>query len=249
MARHPVLRDATHALGEQTPLSLSSPAILSRRRMNPDAYRHILVASIAGGIAGALVMWNRKRSQIAGENNLRRFTVLTIGTAASACALFAFTKAFGDHSQIYAAMVMILITGWAAMLLSVVQLPVPRFVLRVRIGEFAVLRSPWTGVRSFGALLRSTPLRHLGGRVYLSDVGRDPLAVLRGIHDAEVVHIWALLFCGPWLVFWGLQGLWMSIVSGLAVHVPLNVYPILHLRYVTWRIEGYVARMRHSKDA
>ena len=216
--------------------------------MNPDAYRHILVASIAGGFAGALVMWNRKRSQIAGENTLRRFAVLTAGTAASACALFAFSEAFGDHSQIYAAMVMILITGWAALLHSVVQLPVPRFVLRVRTGEFAVLRSPWTGVRSFGAFLRSTLLRHLGGRVYLSEVGRDPLAVLRGIHGAEIVHIWALLFCCPWLVFWGMQGRWMSIVWSLAVHVPLNVYPILHLRYVTWRIEGYLARMRRSED-
>src|SRR5208283_2743837 len=30
VARQPVLRVATHALGEQTPLSLSSPAILTR---------------------------------------------------------------------------------------------------------------------------------------------------------------------------------------------------------------------------
>ena len=194
-------------------------------------------------------MWNRKRSQIAGDDKLRRFAVLTIGTAASACALFAFGKALGERSQVYAAMVMILITSWAAVLQSVLQLPVPRFVLRVRSAEFAVLRSPWTGVRSFGALLRNTPLRHLGGRVYLWDVGRDPLAVLRGIHDAETVHLLALLFCCPWLVFWGIQGRWMSIVWGLAVHVPLNVYPILHLRYATWRIDGYLARMRWSEAA
>jgi len=31
VARHPVLRDATHALGEQTPLLVSSLAILSRQ--------------------------------------------------------------------------------------------------------------------------------------------------------------------------------------------------------------------------
>ena len=217
--------------------------------MNPHAYRHVLLASIAGGFAGALVMWNRKRSQVAGENTLRRFTVLTIGTAASACALFAFSKAFGDHSNVYAAMVMILITGWAALLHSVVHLRVPKFVLRVGTGEFAVLRSPWTGVTAFGKFLRSTLLRHLGGRVYLSVAGRDPLAVLRGLHGAETVHIWALLLCFPWLLVWVMQERWMSIVWGLAVHIPLNFYPILHLRYVTRRIEGYRARMQCRENA
>jgi hypothetical protein len=78
--------------------------------------------------------------------------------------------------------------------------------------------------------------------VYFSDAGRDPQAVLIGVHAAETVHIWALLFCCPWLVFWGVQGRWMSIVCGLATHVPLNVYPILHLRYVSWRIERYMTR-------
>ena len=217
--------------------------------MNPDAYWHILIATIAGGCPGVLVMWNRKRSQIAGESKLRRFTVLTLGTAASACALYAFTKAFGGHSQIYAAVVMVLVTGWAAVFHSSVQLPVPRCVLRVRAIEFAVLRSPWTGVRSFGACLRNTPLRHLGGRVYLSELGRDPLAALRGMHDAETVHMLALLFCCPWLVFWGAQGRWMPVVWGLAVHLPLNVYPILHLRYATWRVGGYLARMQRSEEA
>jgi hypothetical protein len=217
--------------------------------MNPDAYRQILVASTAGGLAGALVMWNRKRSQTAGENTLRRLTVLTVGTAAFACALIAFTKAFGAQSQIYAAMVVIVITGWASVLSSVAPVPVPRFLLRVRAGEVAILRLPWTGVRLFGAFLRSTPLRHLGGRVYLSEVGRNPLTVLGGIHDAQRVHIWALLFCCPWLVFWAMKGWWMSIVWGLAVHVPLNIYPVLHLRYVTGRVEGYMARMRRRKDA
>jgi len=194
-------------------------------------------------------MWNRNRSQISGKSRFRAFTVLALGTAASAYSLFAFTKAFGGHSQAFAAMVVIILTGWVAMLNSVVQLPIPRSVLRVPLSEYRLLRSPWTGVRSFGALLRSTPLRHLGGRVYLADMGRDPLAVIPGIHAAEIVHIWALLCSAPWIAFWGVRGLWMSIVWGLAVHVPLNVYPTLHLRYVSWRIARYVARIQHSKNA
>jgi hypothetical protein len=43
--------------------------------MNPDAYWYVLVASITGGVSGALVMWNRKRSQTVGESKPRSFAV------------------------------------------------------------------------------------------------------------------------------------------------------------------------------
>ena len=117
-------------------------------------------------------------------------------------------------------------------------------------------RWPSTGLvdgsprRHGGGSKRFCPLlRHLGGRVYLSEVGRNPRAVLGGLHDAQTVHIWALLLCCPWLLFWAIQGRWMSVACGLAVHAPLNVYPILHLRYTTKRVEGYVARVRCGKHA
>jgi hypothetical protein len=226
-----------------------TPLILRINPMPPDAYEHVLVASVAGGVIGVLVMWNRKRSQIAGDSKVRRYIVLILGTAACACAVWAFSKTFGDRSPILAATVMILMTGWAALLHSVMPLPLPRFGWRVRAGEFAILRAPWTAVRLFGAILHGTPIRHLGGRVYLAEAGRDPQTVLRGILDAETVHLWALVLSSPWLVFWGVQGRWICLICGLAVHVPLNVYPILHLRYVTWRIERYIARMRCTEKA
>jgi hypothetical protein len=217
--------------------------------MNPDSYGYILVASLAGGFAGMLVMWNRSRSHSEGDNWLRRVMVLTAGTAAFACALIAFGKAFGGQSPLYAAVVMVLVTGWVALLHSAVSLPIPAPVLRVGAGEFRLLRIPGMGVRLFGAFLRHTPLRHLGGRVYLADVGRNPRVVLQGIHAAETVHLWALLFCSPWLVFWIAQGWWASLVCGLLVHVPLNVYPVLHLRYVTGRLERCAARTRRRARA
>jgi hypothetical protein len=215
------------------------------RPMNPDASGYILIASLAGGLSGALVTWNRKRAQVAGASRLRQVTVMAVGTAASVGALVAFAKAFGLSSSIYAGMASITITGWAAVLQSTARLPVPRSALHVRSWELAVLRSSWSGVRLFGAILRKTPLRRLGGRVYLSEVGGDTQVVLRGIDDAEAVHVWALVCCAPWLVFWGITGLWMSVGVGLAVHLPLNIYPILHLRYVTGRIERYAARGSH----
>lgn len=217
--------------------------------MNSDVYRYVAFGSLAGALAGALVMWNRKRAQTAGESRLRRIAVLTAGTAAFAGALVAFGKAFGAQSVVFASTAMIASTGWAAVVNSVTPLPLPRFVREVGAGEFAILRLPWTGVRLFGALLRNTPLRHLGGRVYLSEAGRDPKVVAAGILDAQRVHLWALLFSCPWLIVWGLEGRWMALGAGLAVHVPLNLFPFLHLRLATWRLEKCVPRIRRDSDA
>jgi hypothetical protein len=52
VARHPVLRDATHALGEQTPLLVSSLAILSRRHYNAYFIVHRHVFRILCGVWG-----------------------------------------------------------------------------------------------------------------------------------------------------------------------------------------------------
>jgi hypothetical protein len=208
--------------------------------MNPDAYWYILLAALAGGFGGVLVMWDRRRLEAVGASKLRRAVVISFGTAASACALFGFTRAFGAGSRVHAAVVMVLMTGWVALL----QLPAPRVLLKVRVGEFRLLQSPWTGVRLFGALLKRTPLRHLGGKVFLSGAGQDLGAVLRGIQQAEAVHLWALCVCCPWLMFWAWQGWWTSVVWSLAIHVPINLYPVLHLRLATGRIERHLARTR-----
>ncbi|HEU5072099.1 MAG TPA: hypothetical protein VFV96_16975 [Verrucomicrobiae bacterium] len=212
--------------------------------MNADAYWYVLGASLAGGVSGALVMWHRRCSQRTGESTVRRLIVLTAGTVAFGGALFAFTRAFGQHSPVHAVLVMVLVTAWVAVLQSAMPLPVPATLLRVNASEFAVLRFRWMGVRGFGGLLRRTPLRHLGGTVYLVDAGRQLDTVLRGIYRAEAVHLWAAMSCVPWLAWWAAHGQWSLIVWGVAVQLPLNVYPVLHLRYVTWRLQRHAARWR-----
>lgn len=210
--------------------------------MNPEAYTHILLASLAGGLAGVLVMWNRKRSWSSGQSNLRGFTVLSIGTASFGFAWMEFSKTLPAHSGINAAVAMMVLTGWAAVLNSVVSLPVPYILQTVRVREFAILRSPWSGVRLFGAILRGTPLRRLGGRVFLSEAGRDVPTVLAGIRAAQAVHVWAIVFCVPLLIFWAARARWQWIFWALAVQVMLNLYPILHLRFVSFRLAEYVKR-------
>jgi hypothetical protein len=214
--------------------------------MNPEAYGYVLVASVAGGFTGALLMWSRKRSEVAGKSLVRGVSVLALGTVACACALFAFGRVFGNGSVIFAGTVTVVVTEWVAVWQSAMRLPVPGPLLQVGLWETAILRARWTGVRLFGRMLRNTPLRHLGGRVFLSEVGWEPQTVLRGIEAAEAVHLWALALSCPWLLFWGLQGWWTSVACGLAIHLPLNVFPVLHLRYVTSRMERYIAKSRRA---
>lgn len=212
------------------------------QRMNPEAYWYVLAATLAGGMGGVLVMWNRKRAEASGSSRLRRAIILVVGTMASVCALIAFSKAFGAQSPLYAVTAMTSITGWAALVNSAAHLPLPRFLLVPRRGELSFLRSPCMGVRWFGKGLKNTPLRHLGGRVFLAERGANPRTVLEGIREAQAVHHWALLLSCPWLVYWAAQGRWAAALCALAIHTPLNVYPILHLRYTTCRIEEHLTR-------
>jgi len=213
--------------------------------MDAGAPEYVLWASLAGLVTGGLVMWHRKRQQ---PHLLLRWTVFLVGTAASFCALMAFSKAFTRHPALHGVVIMILMTSWVSVVHAVVPLPLPRSVLKVRAGEFNLLRAPISGVRSFGLLLRNTPLRHLGGPVFLlAGASRDPKRVLPGVLAAESVHIWALLVSGPWLGFWLIQEHWLSLFWGMAVQVPLNIYPVLHLRYVTWRLERCSSRLRVAK--
>lgn len=214
--------------------------------MDPETYCWIAAGSIMGGFTGALVMWNRARGRVGREDRWRRVLVFALGTALAGCQLVAFTKALAKYPPVLGATVVMLVTSWVAVVQTVMRLPIPRFLRKAGNIEAALLRTPWIGVRGFGRLLRSTPLRRLGGRVYLSEAGCDAQSVLDGIGDAERVHLWALLGSVPWLVSWGLRGDWIAVASGLVVHLPLNVYPTLHLRYVAWRLDRHLTVTRRG---
>ena len=213
-----------------------------------DSAMLVMPASFAGGAVGMLAFWNR-RPRKGRESNLLQIAVLLTGSGAFVVSLLLFAKAFGAGSVLFAVTVALLVGGWTGMLRTVVPLGLPAWILKVRRGEFAVLRWRWAGVPLFGAALRSTPLRHLGGSVYLSQCANDSACVLRGIRAAEEVHAWSVLFCLPWLVYWCWQGWWFSVGASLAVHALLNVYPVLHLRLTRGRMERCAARFARRKQA
>lgn len=214
--------------------------------MHIDSSFLVIPASVAGGAVGVLAFWNR-RSRRDEENNLLQIAVLLTGSVACVVSLLLFARAFGASSAVFAVTVTLLVAAWTGMFHTVVPLRLPASSLKIERREFALLRWRWTGVPLFGLALRSTPLRHLGGTVYLNQCAKDSARVLRGIQEAEAIHVWSMLFCSPWLVFWCVQGLWFSVASSLAVHALLNAYPILHLRLTRGRIEKYAARLAHRK--
>ena len=214
--------------------------------MHFDSSFLVIPASVAGGAVGMLAFWNR-RPRKDGENNLLQIAVLLMGSVAFGVSLLLFAKAFGASSAVFAVTVTMLVAAWTGMFHTVVPLRLRASSLKVGRREFALLRWRWTGVPLFGLTLRSTPLRHLGGAVYLNQCAKDSARVLRGIQEAEEIHVWSMLFCSPWLVFWCLRGWWFSVASSLTVHALLNAYPILHLRLTRGRMERYAARLAHRK--
>ena len=205
----------------------------------------VMPASLAGGALGLLAYWNR-RTVRHGQNRVRQLTVLLVGTAAGATALFLFGRVFGASSAAFAVTATVLVSAWVAVVHTAWQLPLLESLAQVGPREFALLRSLWAGVTLFGAVLRNTSLRHLGGAVYLRDCGRDPVAISRGIRDATAVHVWAFVFGLPWLAYWAWQQWWLSVALSLAIQALFNVYPVLHLRLTNERLNRCAAKLQRS---
>lgn len=197
-----------------------------------------MLGAVAGGLAGALVMWSRRPPPPGSRPLRRRGLILLSGSGSVGVALLAYGKAFGPDTVIQGALVSILVTAWLAILGAVVRLPIPARLLRALPGEPALLMNPWSGVPAFGALLKRTPLRRLGGPVFLAAASGDPRKVREAMVAAQGIHLWALVGSVPWIVRWAILGRWAPVGAALLVHGVLNLAPVLHLRLAIWRTEG-----------
>ena len=143
---------------------------------------------------------------------------------------------------------------WLALLLmfyflALAKLAEPLIVLRMPRALFAL--RPWevrgrflrrTGVLRFGRLLRETPLRHLNARVYLGDSRRDAQRVRFQAASAEAGHFWAAVLLTPFIAVAAVAGRWSIAAWFLVAQLLVNVYPILHLRYIRGRLDHAINR-------
>lgn len=136
-------------------------------------------------------------------------------------------------------------------LMGLAKVAEPLFVLRMpralrTVGPWTL--DGWLGVRGFGDLLRSTPLRYLNHSVYRSG-GRRSLAELkRQAESAEATHFWAAVLFTPYIAYVWSRGLVVESVVLTIVQIVFNVYPILHLRIVRARL-GRVERVNGLRKA
>lgn len=190
--------------------------------------------------------WNRRPRQQK-NNRLLHIAVLLTGSMALGVSMLLFARVFGASSAVFAATTTVLVAAWTGMLHTVFPLYLPAAIREVGRSELRFLRWRWSGVAGFGVLLRKTPLRHLGGPVFLATCDHASDRVLRGIQEAEAIHVWSVLFCAPWVMFWFWQEMWLSVAASVAVHSLINIYPILHLRMSCGRLERVTARFGHRK--
>jgi hypothetical protein len=130
--------------------------------------------------------------------------------------------------------------------LGLAKVAEPLFVLRMPRGLRPLRRWEREGnvyrrlrVPSFGRLLRLAPLRYLNSAVYLNR-GRDPLQVRLRAESSEASHFWAAVLFMLCVTFAGLNGMWSVVAWFLLAQVLVNVYPILHLRYVRGRLDRVI---------
>lgn len=104
-----------------------------------------------------------------------------------------------------------------------------------------------TGVAAFGVILRRTPLRNLQPLVYLQHQPGEMAVVLAQVKGAEAVHFWAGLALMPWIGIAVFHNEWVAFVVLAAIQLLLNIYPMLHLRWVRCRMETMFDRMASKR--
>ena len=92
------------------------------------------------------------------------------------------------------------------------------------------------GVLGFGKLLRRSPLRYLNSAVYLVKTNGDLSEVRLRAESGEASHFWAAVLFTPYVMLAGMNGQWSVVAWFSLAQVLVNIYPILHLRHVRWRL-------------
>jgi hypothetical protein len=167
---------------------------------------------------------------------VRDVAALVAVTAAFAGSLAMFRMAVGVASPWFGLTAMFCVLGVIAFARPLFLLRLPGFLRKARAGEargalYEALRVP-----AFGALLRRTPLRGLNPMVYLSRNPDDPSAVLAQVESAEAAHLLAAAVLVPYVVHACVLRRWSAVAWLMAVQLGLNLYPILHLRWVRIRL-------------
>lgn len=196
----------------------------------------MLAGSTGGALAGMTVYRSRALGRSAGTF-AKRLWLSAAGTLGVSLSVSCFAMAFGFDSPIFAIAVTLLVAAFTGLLNTVVQLKVPPFLRTVSQSEYNILSSPFSGLGLFSALLKKTPLKKLGGNVFLSVGRRGKLEeVQAGLADAEAVHVWGFALTLSFIISWGLRGSSTALLTSLVVALFLHVLPTANIRVTRYRL-------------
>ena len=159
-----------------------------------------------------------------------------------------FGRYFGASSPLFAATLTMVTLGWTAFANDVVAMRLPASVRRIRPWELRPFPYRSLGVAAFGRFLRKSVVRHLNPSVYLRAADAQPDCVRAHLETAETVHFWALVFSFPFFVFACVEGWWAAAIAIVMVHVPVNLYPICHLRLARARLASYLGKTSNRQN-
>jgi hypothetical protein len=152
-------------------------------------------------------------------------------------------RAVGFTSPLFAVIATCAALGFTALGRRCIVMKPPGPLQRVRSWEVRGVLYRALGVRTFGALLRGSPLRYLNSTVYLSRSPGDPASVRAEMEAAEAAHLWAMVLTIPYAVYAAIQNRWSTLLWFTIFNLAVNVYPVLHLRWA----RGRLTRVRDRK--
>jgi len=152
-------------------------------------------------------------------------------------------RAVGFTSPLFAVVASFNILGLLAFARPWIVLKLPRPLRPVRPWEVKGDLYRALGVSIFGTLLRNSPLRYLNSAVYLDRWHGDGAAVCNEMEIAEAAHLWDIALTIPYVVYVVIQHRWSALFWITIFNLVVNVYPVLHLRWV----RGRLTRVRDSK--
>ena len=166
----------------------------------------------------------------------RALTKLIVVAIFFAVCFFMLAGVIGHGSPWLGLLLMFYFMGLAKLAEPLFVLRMPRALRAVGPGLLDHRLYRWLGVRSFGDLLRNTPLRHLNDSVYRSAKRQSLAELQRQAESAEATHFWAAVLFTPYIAYVWSRGFFAEALLFVAVQIAFNVYPILHLRIVRARL-------------
>jgi hypothetical protein len=175
-------------------------------------------------------------------SKLGAFCAFLLFAGATAFSIPTLGRFLGFGSPWLALNLMVCFLGLMALARPFYRLRLPGWLRALRAWETDGRYYRLLAVPQFGVLLRSTPLRLLNRDVYLAAAGGVRSSVLVQLETAEAAHWGAALLLMPYLLSLVKNSRWSMLFWLVAVQVVVNVYPILHLRWVRCRLQRLATR-------